>query len=87
MEFKFNSNPIWTTTPLSEDEKILENGMALNHGKTWSIQKELDQGRKNEAWGKSQRSEKKKKEEMKIIPLSNKKNVWAFFCHMDYCKD
>ena len=68
-------------------KKIMGFCTELNHGKTWSIPKDENWGSKDEAWGKSQRSEKKKKEEMKIILLNGKKNVWAFFCHMDYCQD
>ena len=65
----------------------MEIGMDLNHGKTWPDPKDLGEGENIDHREKSQRQEKREKKEMGKILLNGKKNVWAFFCHMDYCKD
>ena len=82
-----NSNPLWTTTPFSRQDKILRNCTKLHHGKTWWSAKDLDQGGNKDAWRKLQRSARREKKEMEITLLNHQKNAWEFFCHMDYCKD
>ena len=59
----------------------------LNNDELLRFAKDENWGRLFEPWGKFQRSRKGEKKELKIILLNNQKNVWAFFCHMNYCKE
>ena len=52
------------------------------------MQEDLARKETGNSGEKLQRSARGKKKKMKIIHFKkNQKNAWAFFYHMDYCKD